>query len=174
MATQASFKDALSIAPYAYWAHAPIFFTESTRIGDGAGLSPDTLAQIRAGGFTRVLVVGGELAVPKSVEGQLKGIKVQRLAGANAIETSKLIGQFELKEGMNRRHLAVATTQDFADALAGAALAGAQGSVLVLANQTGGYGAFDALVSSKELVHGHILGGPLALSAASEAYFRKR
>lgn len=174
VATQASFKDALSIAPYSYWAHAPIFFTESKRIKDGKGLSSATLAQIKAGRFSRVLIVGGNLAVPKSVESQLKGIKCQRLAGANAIETSRIIGQFELKEGMNRKHLAVATTKDFADALSGASLAGAQGSVLVLANQTGGYGAFNAIYSRNEVEHGHVLGGPLALSNASESYFRKK
>ena len=46
VATSQSFMDALSVAPYAYWAHAPIFLA---RPGDDR-LSDETLAAIREGG----------------------------------------------------------------------------------------------------------------------------
>lgn len=177
VATQASYKDALSIAPYAYAKHAPIFLTESTRMNDGKGLSNEALNAIKTGGFTRVIVVGGKMAVPDSViSKQLKGIECKRIAGANAIATSTEIAYFEMGEGMTRDHIAVATTRDFADALTGAALAGAQNSVLVLSNSSfsnaAGSAAFDSVYSSSELVHGHILGGTFALDDNSETYFR--
>jgi lactocepin len=173
VATQAAFKDALSVAPYAYAKHAPIFFTESGKIGDGKGLSAATLSAIKKGGFTRVLIVGGELAVPWSVDQELSkaGISTDRLAGQNAIETSYYIGNFALNEGMTNKHMAIVTTQDFADALSGAALAGAQNSILVLVNQKGGFDAFKKLYMWG-IAHGHILGGPLAISEASEKYIR--
>jgi putative cell wall-binding protein len=146
-------------------------------MNDGKGLSNETLNAIKTGGFTRVIVVGGKLAVPDSViNNQLKGISCIRIAGANAIATSTEIAYFAMGEGMVRDHIAVATTKDFADALTGAALAGAQNSVLILSNasfsNSAGSAAFDSVYSSSELVHGHILGGNFALDANAETYFR--
>ena len=173
VATQASFKDAMSIAPFAYAKHAPIFFTESKTMGDGKGLSAETLKAIKTGGYTKVLVIGGERAVPKSVETKLKGISCQRLAGADAIETCKIVAQYELDNGLNKKCLAVATTKDYADALAGAALVGAQRGMIVLTKQNGGFGAFDTVYSPDELEHGYILGGTGAISEENAIYIRE-
>ena len=173
VATQSGYKDALSIAPYAYAKHAPIFFTESTKLKDGKGLSAASLNAIKAGGFTKVIIVGGPVAVPASVETALKGkgIQVQRIGGSNGIDTSRLIAQFALSQGMTLDHMAIATTKGYADALTGAALSGAENSVIVLADPTGGFKAFDGVFRYDSLVHGHVYGGPVAISKSSWTYF---
>ena len=83
VATVASFQDALSVAPYAYAEHCPIFLT-----GWDGRLSEDTLSDIEAGGFDSVYVVGGSMVVSPDVEGQLGGLFAGRLWGADAADTS--------------------------------------------------------------------------------------
>ena len=119
IATSKSFKDALAIAPYSYWSESPILYTESN-----GKLSNDTINFIKKAVVNRkhyeynskgvkvqalgkVLIVGGPLAVPTSVETQLKkaGVKaanISRVAGANGCETSLVIAEWasgKLKKG---------------------------------------------------------------------------
>ena len=119
IATSKSFKDALAIAPYSYWSESPILYTENN-----GKLSNDTINFIKKAVVSRkhyeynsrgervqargrVLIVGGPLAVPTSVETQLKnaGVKaanISRVAGANGCETSLVIAEWasgKLKKG---------------------------------------------------------------------------
>ncbi len=176
VATSNGYKDALSIAPYAYAKHAPIFLALPSADPNKRTLASNVLSAIKGGGFTRVIIVGGAKAVSGTVEGQLAGtgIEVMRLQGSDALGTSAAIANFELTQGMSLAHMAVATTASYKDALTGAALAGAQKSVLVLANPTKGYTAFDAVFKSRYVAHGHVLGGPVAISDASLSYFKNK
>ena len=172
VATSDSYKDALSIAPYSYAKGAPIFLCNSSKTVSKRTLSSNTLNAITNGGFTRVIIVGGTKAVPDTVRKQLsdRGISVQRIAGKTATETSALIGNWELRNGMTATHEAVATTAGYKDALCGAALAGKQNSILMLVNKTGfsskNYGVYYSVVFSQlNVSHGHILGGTSVISA---------
>lgn len=180
IATSNSYKDALSIAPYAYAKGAPIFLANPSKIESKRVLSSEVLSALARGGFTRVVIVGGTSAVAASVDASVQShlatggagaCEVVRLSGVDALETSRLIGQFELAEGMGLTHMTVATTTSYKDALCGASLAGAQNSVLVLASRQGGYTAFDALAKRTMIAHGHVLGGPLAISEESYGHF---
>jgi putative cell wall-binding protein len=65
-----------------------------------------------------VYILGGEKAVPKSVDKALSGYAVKRLAGANRFETNLLI----LKEvGVGNKDILVCTGTNFADSLAASA-----------------------------------------------------
>ena len=183
IATSDSYKDALSIAPYAYAKGAPIFLANTSKDTTKRVISDEVRDAVLRGGFTRVVIVGGTSAVSGTVDHSLAAFmqswgvsdfEVVRLPGANALDTSRLIGLFELSEGMTLTHLTVATNSSYKDALCGASLAGAQNSILVLASPQDGYTAFDALFDRNKVVHGHVLGGPVALSGASYDYFSTR
>lgn len=171
IATSGGYWDALSIAPFAYSKNAPVFLTIAGQPNNKKLLSDFTLSALRTGGFERVIIVGGPVAVPKSAEEQLASIgfgkeRVERIYGDTAIETSGKIAAWELKdEEMSLESLAVATTDGYWDALTGAALAGKQNAILVLVGPNGDYRALDAVYGYNGTVsNGHVFGGPVAIS----------
>ena len=129
VATLDSFQDALSIAPYAYSKHAPIFLTDKGTKDIRTGV----VNAISGGGFTRTLIVGGTGAVSSAVEDKVRDAK--RLAGGSAYTTSKEIANFALSEGgMVATDTGVACATTYQDALTGAALCGKNNSILLLAD----------------------------------------
>lgn len=132
VATCDSFQDALSIAPYAYAMHAPIFLTSPK----SDVLPRNALDAIEGGGFSNVIIVGGTAAVSKDVESQLAGKNITRLAGPGAYDTSLMIATWELANGMRADGMALATGEGYWDALTGAALCGRNSAILVLADDT--------------------------------------
>ena len=132
IATNKSFKDALSVAPIAYAKKYPILLADN-----GKSLSNDVLKAMKSIGIKQVIIVGGTGAVTSNVEKQLKdnGISIKkRLWGYNGVATSKEIARWGLNNGMSANKMGVATSQNFPDALAGAALCGYNNSVLILAD----------------------------------------
>lgn len=164
VATSKSYHDALSASPYSYAKKAPVFLTNPAT----KQLDADALKAIKSGGFTRVLICGGEDAVPKSVASSLSGLNVVRKGGATAYETSVEIAKWCLTEGMSVDRMGVATATGYWDALAGAAFCGKAGSVLVLADDSNRV-AVDALVkpNRNSISHVFAFGGPAALSQAT-------
>ena len=176
VATCQSFMDALSVAPYAYHSGSPILLA---RMSDDR-LSDETLAAIRDGGFERVVIVGGSMAVSPDVEGQLAsaGVSdVRRLWGQDCEDTSLAIARWEVAEGgMGVSRMGVATdgVEEFVrtgrgywDSLCGAALCGRDASVLVIARE-GRYAAIDGVLSghASEVVTLRVFGGEAAVPAS--------
>lgn len=168
VATNSGYWDALSIAPYAYAYKAPVFLTSSVD-----SISSSVINSIKSGGFTKVVIVGGNRAVSSSVEQNIRatGVRVERIGGKDAIETSGMIAKWERKQGMELTHLAVATSDGYWDALSGASLCGKQNSVLVLVSKNGDYRALDAIYNygGSAVEHGHILGGPSAIPKSASS-----
>ncbi len=165
-----NFADALAIAPFSYANCAPIFLTKT------AGVSKEVLSAIRDGGFETVLVVGGPAAVSATAEQQLRslGVTVKRLAGANGVATSGVIANWCVEyAGMGVERIAVATAQGYKDALTGAALCGANNSVLVLTRP--GKDQFTAITQALsgeralQVDRGYIYGGTGAVPEAVRA-----
>ena len=122
-----NFPDALAIAPFAYAKCAPILLT-----GADGSLDADSLAAIPAG--AEVVVCGGTAAGSAATILELTlGHKLVRLAGETRYETAAKIAAFEIEQGMSCNLVAIATGENFPDALAGAAFAGANDGILVLA-----------------------------------------
>ena len=169
IATDDGYWDALAAAPYAYWAHCPIF------LADGHDrLTDATISAMRSGGITKAIIVGGEMAVSSDVERQLgsAGITVERrLWGDNAVQTSAAIASFEMAQGMSADGMAVATTNGYWDALSGAALCGSRGSVLVLANDSDRR-AIDQIAGANVagITSAYVFGGEMAVSASTYDY----
>ena len=188
IATQKSFKDALSISPYAYATHSPILYVESNLT-----LSSATLAYIQSAGFTQAIIVGGPVAIPTSVETQLAGAgiaksKQTRLAGKACYGTSRAIAEWatgmykngsSYKAGLynqytsvkfqpsikfNANDLGVSRGDGWKDALAGAALCGSNQSVLLLADGSN-YAQATAFVQANkaQINKGYVFGGTQAV-----------
>ena len=169
VATGEDFADALSISPYAYASGSPIVLTSS----DGT-LEDSTVAAIEAQeGIENVIIVGGTGVVSDDVMTQLgDGYAYQRLAGDDRYETSLAIAAFEIGEGMDASNPAVATGNDFPDALTGAALCGSRNSILLLVtdkDETTVDEAVSYLASYKDSrVEGYIFGGEVVIPDAIE------
>ena len=162
VATGYGFADALSIGPYSYAKKAPIVLTQS----DGT-LSESTLAAVRASGATKAIIVGGGKVVSQAVENQLatQGVAdVTRLAGKNRYATSVEIANYAEAHGMSVATPCVATGVNFPDALAGAALAGSKGSVLLLVADENSATVSFLADRKASVASGYFLGGEGAIS----------
>ena len=125
VATGENYADALSVSSYAYAAKAPVFLCNPQ-----TGL---TAAQRQAlGSFKRVLVVGGENAVPARCVSGLSG--VVRKSGATRYETSMEIAKWASSNdnGLGMDGVVYATGSNFPDALAAGPLAGRNKGVMLL------------------------------------------
>ena len=120
VATGANYADSLSISPFAYVTKSPIVLCDPN-----GGLTQEAIEAIRAGGFSRAILVGGNAAVPDVVISQLNNANIatdgiRRLSGATRYETSTQITAFEISETglFTADPLGFATGSNYADALA--------------------------------------------------------
>ena len=177
LAVADGFADTLSVGSWSYAAAAPILL-----VGRGEGLTDDVAATVRAA--DRVVIVGGTAVVSREAEVQAAAIvgadNVVRLAGENRYDTSAAIARwctgrtpgaaFQPPVALSMGAPAIATGKNFPDALAGAALCGGNGSVLVLADEKGDAGVVD-LVACKDLIsRGYFLGGESAVGVGLADY----
>lgn len=112
IANAMNFADALSGGPLAYQNDAPIL------LAHGGSLREETVKEIKRLGTKKAIILGGEAAVSKSIEIELKGLglSTERLAGKTRFETAELIAD---KLGANSRvtEAVVVDGYNFADAL---------------------------------------------------------
>lgn len=120
VATGVNYADSLSISPFAYVTKSPIVLCDPN-----GGLTQEAIEAIRAGGFSRAILVGGNAAVPDVVISQLNNANIatdgiRRLSGATRYETSAQITAFEISETslFTADPLGFATGSNYADALA--------------------------------------------------------
>lgn len=129
IATSNNFADALSIAPYAYSTKTPILLTNSQSLDNSVEQT------IRSKEFSNIHILGGTSAISTNIENRIESISnasIDRVYGQTRYETSLNIA----KTFMNPKsdQLIFATGENFADALAGGALAGKLNSPLLLIN----------------------------------------
>ena len=161
IATNKSFKDALSAAPLSYALHMPIFLSDN-----GKSLSREVLDAMYTCEIRKVIIVGGSLAVSANVEKQLKsnGItNIRRIGEQTAVQTSAAIARAGIDMGMEVNYMGVATSQNFPDALAGAAFCGYNRSVLVLADDKAMYNTSFPTAYKHLIKKGYVFGGPGAV-----------
>jgi putative cell wall-binding protein len=147
VATGEGFADALAAGPAtagSWRGNLPLILTRT------GSLSPEASSQMRNLGIEQAVVVGGTSAVSAGVESAIEGLgaDVYRLAGADRYATATAVADFLIApvnatpsqtgglgfdddaEGGEKAYLA--TGEKYADALAGAPLAGGSGSPLLL------------------------------------------
>jgi putative cell wall-binding protein len=127
LATGRDFADALAATGAAASQGAAVMITD----GAQNRLGPDAHQVVADGDVVHVVVVGGGAVLSAGIEQQLVGLKgaddVTRYAGADRYATSALLNASAGPFGTTAY---LATGQSFADALGGAALAGATGAPL--------------------------------------------
>lgn len=167
IATGNGYADALSISPYAYASKSPLFLTQT----DGS-IAPSTRDAIERGGFNRAIVIGGNAAVPLSVEKQLGrlGLVCERWSGDDRFATSCCIAEHAVSEGtLSWDGAGFARGDGFADALSGGALQGRGGSAMLLVTDSdAGRTAFSRCVanSADDIGCYTVFGGPASVSDA--------
>ncbi|NMH67551.1 hypothetical protein HF072_01885 [Bacillus sp. RO3] len=150
------FPDALAGAPLAYKHDAPILLTEQGYLND------EVQEEIKRLGAKKAIILGGEGAVSKYVQYQLKGLglKTDRISGDDRFETAANIAA---KLDGNPEKAIVANAYQFADALSVASYAAQNGYPIVLSAQ-------DTLSDASEKVLNEIdekivVGGENAISS---------
>lgn len=174
VATSKSYHDALAIAPLAWSHRIPVYLTNSK-----GALSEATLNSLQKYGYEEVIIMGGTSAIPASTEtkilDKLGPTSIQRIDGDTAIDTAFKAATFSVDvRGMDYRRMGIATAGDYHDALAGAALCGKNGAVMVLVPKNGaktpnfaGLDFVENRVSSSNA--GYIFGGTAAVSNETKA-----
>lgn len=131
IATGNDFPDALAASAAAGSLGAPVFLV------DGESVRPSALAALQALGVTTVRIAGGSSVVSMPIAEQLKGagFTVLRHEGADRYLTAAAINAAVFGASAPVSAAFIANGDGFADALAGAALAGAVGGPLYVARQ---------------------------------------
>ena len=163
LATGSDFADALSAAPAAAAAHAPVLLTAP------GSLPPEVEGELTRLAPKDVFVVGGASAVSSSVLTEVASLSshptVTRLAGADRYATSRAVASAEFHG--TAQAVFIATGLDFPDALSAGAAAGAHHDPVILVPGT--ETKLDAPTTStlKSLDPGtiYVVGGPSAVSA---------
>ncbi|NMN02495.1 cell wall-binding repeat-containing protein [Bifidobacterium panos] len=158
VATGAHYADALSISSYAYAAKAPVFLCDPN-----TGLTSQQRSALNK--FKRVVVVGGENAVPSRLVKGLPGLT--RLSGNTRYDTSVAIAKWVQKNGLGMNGVVYATGEHFADALAAGPLAGRnKAAMLLVANPSSPTVSYSASYRGK-VSKAYVAGGTSAVSTAT-------
>jgi len=164
IATGANFPDALSAAAAAGYREAPVLLVPGTN----ASLSASTLAFIESMTPDTVYIAGGSSVVSAGIEAQLESstqiAEVQRLAGADRFSTSTAINDAIFSPFVTAEEVYLAVGTGFADALAGAARAGADGSPLYVTPRTCVALALEQGIGRVGALEIRLLGGPSVLA----------
>lgn len=167
VASGRSYPDALAGAALAGRQGAPVLLTEQSTLPKPTS---DAINSLKA---TKAVILGGTTAVSQVVEDALaKQVSVSRIAGQDRYDTAArigaAIGASNIGSSQSRRTALIATGLNFADALAGGALAaaGSSGVLPVLLVDSGVPAATKKALTDLGIQQTIILGGTSAVSAA--------
>lgn len=164
VATGENFPDALAAGPVAGMAEAPVLLV---RAGELPAATRDELTRLAP---STVVVLGGETAVSRAVTGAIEALlpdaKIERRAGADRYETATKVSA-DFGPGVDVVY--VATGQNYPDALAGSAAAGAEAGPVLLTRPDALPAATKAELQRLRPTRVVVLGGPVAVDAATFA-----
>jgi hypothetical protein len=161
VANEASFADAMAVAPYAFNASAPVILTGKDSLGADALA---VLKTYKALGGTKIKILGGTAAISDQViqdiviSGAIPLSSISRIFGADRYATSVAIQNWVDASSVNAAnfdasHVVMVNGQNFADGLAAAPYVGfGTGGVARLMYLTEA-GAISAGVSAKMTAH---------------------
>ncbi|GAE35782.1 S8 family serine peptidase [Halalkalibacter akibai] len=152
------FQDALAGVPLAAKYDAPLLLSRNNRLDQ---VTKNELARL---GAKKVIILGGHLAIDPIVDQQIKqlGIKVERIAGANAHETAELISKKVAPNGSY--HAIIVSDTRFQDALSVASYAGVRGIPILLANTKTVPKATERAIQHLGVQETLVIGGELAIT----------
>jgi len=161
VASGMGFADALSVAPLAYRQQYPIVLADASGL-----LRQETIDAIASdAAIAHVIIVGGQTCVSEAVRDQLgQAYDYVRLAGTDRYGTSAEVARYETQCGFGWTTPVVACGTKFADALAGAPLAGTTGQVLLLVSGSQDPAGRLLAEHAASVSRAIVLGGPASLS----------
>jgi putative cell wall-binding protein len=131
LAAGTAFPDGLSAAPVAAAQGAPLLLTAKDHV------PAPTLDEIRRLSPTRIVILGGPLVLDPTIEANLAGLAptIERVAGIDRYETARLLARSVFPAATTTTAY-IATGDNFPDALAASAAAGAQRAPVLLVKPT--------------------------------------
>ncbi|MHB9002470.1 MAG: cell wall-binding repeat-containing protein, partial [Coriobacteriia bacterium] len=129
VSTGGNFPDALAAGPIATSKGWPLYLAEPQ------GISDTTVSAMKAAGVKRVYILGGTGAVSDTTRKTIAGagiIVAERWDGTDRYATGIRIVNESLERGLTIARPALATGENFPDALAGGVMQGHDGSVLLM------------------------------------------
>lgn len=164
IATSDTFQDALSVSTFANKYKVPILLLD----GDKQVISG---AKKYLDAASKIYVPGGTAAVPNSATNPY-GSKIVRFAGSDAMDTSNKVAEYLVSNKLLTDSVigvANGLVANGVDALAGSALMGQKGGVMLLTDGTNGGGAtIDQFLKShgKNVSKAYVFGGTAVVSPA--------
>lgn len=153
------FADALCAGTLAKKYDAPILLTETDRLDN------DVLGELKRLGVSNIFIVGGEGAVSENVEASLRSVgitDIERIWGNDRYETSVKIAE---KVGASTE-IALATGNDFPDALSISAIASNLGIPILLVEKDSLPSSVSQYIRSSKIERTYIVGGTGVISDA--------
>ncbi|MCX8007677.1 MAG: cell wall-binding repeat-containing protein [Coriobacteriia bacterium] len=130
LATGRDFPDALAVAPLSAAKGLPVF------LAGGSGVARADVEAMRDIGVRRILIIGGPGAVSAGTASSVAttlGVGATRLAGADRYQTAVAVATYGVSSyGLSWDGLAIASGEDFPDAVSAGAAQGHPRSVLLL------------------------------------------
>ncbi|KIE48273.1 N-acetylmuramoyl-L-alanine amidase family protein [Clostridium argentinense CDC 2741] len=156
IASGVDYPDALCAGPLAKKYNAPILLSEQKSLTEGL---KNELQRLKV---KQVFIVGGEGALSKDIENQIKalGINIKRIGGANRYETSVLIA----KEVGNSGKMVFATGLDYPDALSIAPIAANLSMPIVLVGKNNIDRVVKEYVDSQNIQQSYVVGAEGVIS----------
>ncbi len=130
LASENSFTDALSIAPYSAKKSIPILFTSKNDISSDADIA------LNNWGIKNVIIVGGAGVITEEIENHIKeyGVAITRLSGTDRYDTALEVMKYFIPED-GYKNISIASGESYPDALTGAVLAAKKDTPLVLVSK---------------------------------------
>ncbi len=161
-----NYADALAGVPLAEKLNAPILLSYTKTLPD------ETLAEIKRLGAKKVIILGGEGAIDKSVEKVLKDNKLQtdRIAGKTRFETAtKIAARLQELNGKAPEEVFFVYGLNFADALSVGGVAAVKGAPIIYLTTKGDMNADTAaylakLKNDKRVKNAYVIGGEGVIS----------
>ena len=164
LATGANFPDALGASPLAAANGWPIYLVNPATGADAA-----LKGALATDGADEVIVLGGTGVISNAVKDGLGVKKTIRLSGDNRYDTARVVAGYGISDGgLSWDGVAIATGENFPDALAGGVLQGRSGSVLLLTPSKSLNPGVAGVLTANKAVIGEVrfLGGEGAVSTA--------
>lgn len=160
IANSHNFADALAGVPLAVNMNAPILLTRTDKLEDA------TIKEIQRLGAKNAIILGGEVAVSKSVENKLSqlGLSNRRFAGKTRYDTAAVIAD-EIRSRTKSSEAFLVSGEDFADAMSIAAIAGRRGAPIYLTRSKAL--AEQPKKMAKQINMWYVVGGVDAISKSS-------
>ncbi|MDR1774341.1 MAG: cell wall-binding repeat-containing protein [Clostridioides sp.] len=160
------FPDAITISPLAIQNREPILLTETN------SLNPTTKQAMSDYKISEVVIGGGEKAVSKQIENQLKNdlkiSSVTRIGGEDRYDTARLVGEKLISITGNTKDVMLACGTNFPDALIISTLAGYYKAPVLLTEPQSLNGVTRDTLKTWKTQNVTIAGGEVAVSASVE------